>query len=277
MPMRLRQRMLFLVRRGILTKLAGQCKGADNSVMETFPILLAAALLAALLGLLALLMAQKRAARRIEALTAERDAARTKCLLAEGALGAMEQRIAEFARLREESVEAAKAAALATAQALSSKLLDDHKREATAQREEAETRVREASLGLTKQVEEIAKAVAALHGQLQEKGKTLDTLWRALSSPGGAGQLAEIGLANTLRGFGLESGRDFLLQVTTADEESGRRLRPDAVVFLPGNSALVIDCKASKFLVDIATEEAGAYEGLARTMNQHLKSLVEKD
>jgi DNA recombination protein RmuC len=141
--------------------------------------------------------------------------------------------------------------------------------------------VRQASEQLVKQMDDIAKAVQRLHGQVEEKGAALDTLWRALSSPGGAGQAAEIGLANTLTSFGLEHGRDFLLQYTTEDED-GRKLRPDAVVFLPGNSVLVIDCKASKFLIDIARAEGSeaeeeAYRNLARTMNQHLRALAEKD
>jgi DNA recombination protein RmuC len=63
---------------------------------------------------------------------------------------------------------------------------------------------------------------------------------------------------------------------------TGRRLRPDAIVFLPGDSVMVIDCKASKFLVEIAQAvgaeaEAAAQQNLARTMNQHLKALAEKD
>ncbi len=204
-----------------------------------------------------------------------------KRIVAETRLAEAERRMMDFERLKPEIVQAATAAALATGQQLSSKLLEDHKRENEASRKEAEARVKEHSATLTKQVDEIAKAVTELHGQLKDKSRTLDTLWRALSSPGGAGQIAEVGLANTLKSFGLELGRDFVLQQTTQDED-GRRLRPDAVVFLPGNSVLVIDCKASKFLLDIAqaegTEgEAEAYRNLARTMNTHLRALVEKD
>ncbi|MGO8914744.1 MAG: DNA recombination protein RmuC [Stellaceae bacterium] len=227
--------------------------------------LLAAAVLAVLLG------------RSVSArLAAERELATLRQQLLDG-----ERRVADFERLRAESLQAAQAAVLATAQQLSSKLIDDHKRESAEAKLDGEERVRRASEQLVKQMDEIAKAVQQLHGQVQEKGAVVDTLWRALSSPGGAGQAAEIGLANTLASFGLEQERDFLLQYTTEDED-GRRLRPDAVVFLPGNSALVIDCKASKFLVDIARAEGGdaeaeAYRNLARSMNQHLRALAEKD
>jgi len=178
--------------------------------------------------------------------------------------------------------DAARAASLEAAQGFSSKLLDDHKRETEAAKKDSEERVQAASAVLVQQVDGIAKAVAGLHAQLQEKGAAVDTLWRALESPVGAGALAEIGLANTLKAFGLETDRDFVLQHTTQDEETGKRLRPDAVVFLPGENLLVIDCKASKFLLEIArvegTEaEAGAYSDLARTMERHLRALADKD
>ncbi|HUH85945.1 MAG TPA: DNA recombination protein RmuC [Stellaceae bacterium] len=222
---------------------------------------------------LALLWARATAAR----LGLERELAVARQRLSEG-----ERREADFERLRAESLQAAQAAVLTAAQQVSSKLLDDHKRETSAAKEDAESRVRQASEGLVRQVDEIAKAVQALSGQMREKGAAVDTLWRALSSPGGAGQLAEIVLANTLRSFGLEPGRDFLLQPTTEDVATGRKLRPDAVVFLPGNSVLVIDCKASKFLLEIANvegtaAEAEAYRNLVRTMTQHLRALAEKD
>ena len=210
-------------------------------------------------------------------LTAERDLAAARQQLAAG-----ERRLADFELLKQEHLLATKAALLETGQQLSSKLLDDHKRESAEAKKDSEERVRQASADLVKHMGDLANTVQQLSGQVQQKGETLDTLWRALSSPGGAGQLAEIGLANTLQSFGLEHGRDFVLQHTTEDAETGRRLRPDAVVFLPGDSVLVIDCKASKFLVEIAraegtAEEESAYRNLARSMNQHLRALAEKD
>lgn len=234
--------------------------------------------------------AELAAARRDRtAALAERDAAIAARIAAERESAAAQQqardaveRLKDFERLKQESAQAAQAAALAAAQQLSSKLLDDHKRETVAARAEAEKRVQEVNAALVKEVEGITKIVSALDGQVREKAATLETVMRALSSPGGAGQLAELGLANALKSFGLELDRDFVLQHAAVDADSGRRLRPDAVVFLPSNTVLVIDCKASKFLLDIAeregTEEAAfAYENLARTMNQHLKALAEKD
>ena len=58
-------------------------------------------------------------------------------------------------------------------------------------------------------------------------------------------------LENTLKSFGLTAGIDFVLQQTFGSED-GSRLRPDAIVFLPADSVLVIDSKASKFLLELA-------------------------
>jgi DNA recombination protein RmuC len=264
------------------------------------------------LGSVAALMALAAAAFGILLVRARENAARAETRLTEaeaqaGALGvrldaamearvdaerlraAAEQRVADaerrsgdFERLRQESLTAAKAAVLETAQALSSKLIDDHKRESAEAKQESEERVRQASEHLVKRVEDLTKSVTELSGQVQQKGKLIDTVVRSLSSPGGAGQIAEIGLGNTLKAMGLEAGRDYALQASTTDEVSGQRLRPDALVFLPGNSVLIIDCKSSKYLLEIAEAETGeretqAYANLAQTMNGHLKALAGKD
>jgi DNA recombination protein RmuC len=238
------------------------------------------------------IVAQTRLAeaeRTIAALSAERDDARAAEAAASRELAASHQRlhdhgeqVADFARLKEEFLTVTRATVLTTGQELSSKLLADHKLESEAAKLQSEAQVKQAAEHLLKQVEQVTATVAQLHGRVTIDGQRIETVMRALSSPGGAGQFAEVGLANTLKSFGLQEDRDFALQHTTADSETGRRLRPDAVVFLPGNNVLVIDCKASKFLLDIAeaegTEaEAGAYQNLARTMNLHLKALAEKD
>jgi DNA recombination protein RmuC len=227
--------------------------------------------------------------RQLVALTAERDAAagaRDAALAAEAGaareVAVTRQRLGDFERLKEESLKSAQAAVLETAQLVSSKLLADHKRENEEAKKSGEELVRQTTEQLYQRFEQVTQAVAQLKGEVGVSGQQLDTLWRALTSPGGSGYFAEIGLANTLKSFGLVEGRDYILQHTTEDAVTGRRLRPDAVVFLPGDSVMVIDCKASKFLVEIAQAvgveaEAAAQQNLARTMNQHLKALAEKD
>src|SRR5690348_6286633 len=208
---------------------------------------------------------------------AERDLAVAREQLAQA-----ERRSTDYERLKQEMLDATKAAVLEPAQSLSSKLLDDYKRENAEAKKESEARLKELAQPLVDHATKLNEAVAALHGQIQDKGRTLDTVMRALSSPGGAGQIAEVGLANTLKSFGLEEGRDYVLQFHAPGEAAGQRLRPDAVVFLPGDTVLVIDCKASKAVLEIAeaegeAAEAAAYARLAATMNQHLRALASKD
>src|SRR5690348_7531653 len=151
--------------------------------MDPLLALLLALLALAALAVAVLLTRAREGARRLEAETrlaemerlatangAERDAPVAARVAAERELAVAHERVAEgerrqqdFGRLREESVQAAQAAGLATAQQLSSKLLEDHKRENAGAKLEAEARVRQATESLVKQVDEIAKAVSQLH------------------------------------------------------------------------------------------------------------------
>ena len=125
--------------------------------------------------------------------------------------------------------------------------------------------------------------MAGAQQQLDEKGRVLDKVWRSLSSPGGSGQIAEIGLANTLKSFGLEEGRDFELQATTAgrgerDGACGPMRSCSCRATAPSSST----ARRRNFCLEIAEaegarDEEAAYANLARTMNGHLKALDDKD
>jgi DNA recombination protein RmuC len=208
--------------------------------------------------------------------------AETRVALAEQERLAVLQRMADWETTKAQMLEATKAAMLTTTQAVSSKLLEDHKREAEAQKKDSAEQIKKTTEELQGHVGKLNESVSVLHGQVQQTTGRTETILRALSNPAGAGHYAEIGLENSLREFGLQPGRDYIIQHTIEGSEDGSRLRPDAVVFLPGNTVLTIDSKASKFLLEAADaegtdEEAAAYAKLARTMNQHLKDLVSKD
>ena len=197
-------------------------------------------------------------------------------------LTAVQDRLQDFERLQKEMTDAAKVAVADTAAQVSSKLLDDHKRESNEAKQQSEQRVQQINEDLVRQMRDVASLVKSLDQRVDKTGGEMELLMRAVSSPGGAGQLAEVGLANALQSFGLEAGRDFVLQQSAVNEETGRRLRPDAIVFLPTDAVVVIDCKASKFILEIAksegtAQESAAYQNLARSMNQHLRALAEKD
>lgn len=187
-----------------------------------------------------------------------------------------------FEKLTETATQAARAAALESAAHLSNKLLADHKRESEAQKEEAEKAVKQTTETLFQKFNEVAGVVAGVVAQSQKDGGRLDALYRMHAHPGGAGRLAEIGLENTLKAFSLQPGIDFIIQYHAATDGERGALRPDAVVFLPGDAVLVIDSKASKVLLDHAEAEGEAAEAaalvqLAQTMGQHLRALSGKD
>lgn len=180
--------------------------------------------------------------------------------------------------MKTEAITAAKSATLASASELSNKLLADHKRQSDEAKKESEEQVKKTTEHLVQSINEVNKNLHTLNSDVASNRGTMDTVMRALSSPGGAGQYSEIGLENTLTSFGLVKGRDFVVQ----QQLESKRLRPDALVFLPGNTVLVIDSKASKHLLDLAEAETEqqqteAYASLAKTMNAHLKSLSDKN
>lgn len=198
------------------------------------------------------------------------------------ALKGIEKRLSDWEQAKAETLTHAKAAVLETATELSNKLLADHKKENDQAKKEAEERISKTTEGLTKNFDVVAKSVKSLADQVLNNQQSVETVRRALSSPGGAGFFAEIGLENTLKSFGLERNRDFAIQHSVVDEADGTRKKPDAMVFLPCDSVLVIDSKASKFVLDLAEAESEegeeeAYANLSRTMNQHLRDLAGKD
>ena len=231
------------------------------------------------IGRLEIQMLDALAAR--DAALAAKAGAETEAALARQEAAAMIGRMADWEKTKAEFLTSTKAGVLETAQQISSKLIEDHKRETAEAKAAAELQIKATTETLRREVQGLTDGVSQLKGQVAERAAALDTVWRALSSPTGAGYFAEVGLANTLRSFGLAQERDFVLQATVYDTEAGRK-RPDALVFLPGNAVLVIDSKASKHLLDLAQAEGTerqdeAYRNLARTMNQHLKDLTDRD
>jgi DNA recombination protein RmuC len=213
---------------------------------------------------------EDEARRRIEA---ERAAA-----LDRQSVAAMEKRMADWETAQKQAIEAAKAATLEAGAQLSSKLMEDHKREAEAARQAAEEKALRVNADLVASVQKVQEFSAALREQQTVTKQEIDKVNRALSNPSGAGHMGEMVLENSLKAHGLERDRDFVLQQTAGD----RGLRPDALVFLPGDAVLVIDSKSSRFLIEMAeaadeTALAAARANLARTMNDHLKALAGKE
>ena len=191
-----------------------------------------------------------------------------------------EKRMSDWEVSKQEAVVQAKAAIFETASKLTERLLEQHKTET----KEAEQRVSETAKALQNQFESIVQNVAVLNNEIKCSKDTVDYVKTALLSPAGAGSLAEITLENILKASGLEPDRDFFMQYSFHGGADGSsRLRPDAVVFLPGNNLLLIDSKASKYFLELfdqnksEEERKEIEEQLRVTMNNHLKNLKNKE
>ncbi|MCC8370904.1 MAG: DNA recombination protein RmuC [Rickettsia endosymbiont of Stiretrus anchorago] len=183
-----------------------------------------------------------------------------------------EQSIKDSEKIRNESFSSAKAALFDLGKDLSKQLIEIHKMENTAARELAEKNIATASGKFNSEFERLITMVGTLNKDIEQSKSTVDLIKQSLLSPIGAGLLAEITLENILKSSGLRSNLDFIMQygLTTSDST---KLRPDALIFLPSGNLMVIDSKASKFLVD----EQDNTGNLSKTMNYHLKSLANKD
>ncbi|ABV75319.1 hypothetical protein A1C_05400 [Rickettsia akari str. Hartford] len=183
-----------------------------------------------------------------------------------------EQTIKDSKKIREESFSSAKAALFDLGKDLSKQLIEIHKMENTATRELAEQNIATASGKFNSEFERLITMVGALHKDIEQSKDTVDLIKQSLLSPIGAGLLAEITLENILKSSGLRPNLDFIMQYGLTTTDSGK-LRPDAIIFLPSDNLMVIDSKASKFLVN----EQDNSGNLSKTMNYHLKSLANKD
>lgn len=205
--------------------------------------------------------------------------------LNEREIGRLEQVIASMKEqqkdretIQREYLEAAKASVMKTGAELSSKLLDDHKRETKLAKEESEKQVKQTTEELQEHFKHIFASVKNLSSQVQD----MEVVRRALLNPSGAGNLSEITLENIFRASSLREGEDYRLQYVLMKPD-GKQLKPDAVVFLPHDSAMILDAKASKFFLERAQAEndpelqRALDMQLKQSMYAHLKSLVVRD
>lgn len=189
-----------------------------------------------------------------------------------------ETRVSDWEKSRAEAITQAKAAVFETATKLSKELIEKHKEET----KESEEKLSGKTLKLQEQFEKIVKDVGILNNEIKSSKDSVDHVKRALLSPAGAGNLAEITLENILKSSGLQNNRDFMMQysfTTTLSDKS--MLRPDAVVFLPGDNVMIIDSKSSKYFSELASSEEESSKDcsvkLKATMLQHIKDLKKKN
>lgn len=197
----------------------------------------------------------------------------------------------ESEQLKQQFEQYAKSAALAAGSEISSKLLADHAREremaAKQQKEEREGTYKQfeqftkmATEQLHQRQHELAQALGKMQGQIELSSGQLSVLVRAMKNPIGAGAEGEAMLNNLLQSLGMQQGVDYALQVHLSGDEA--TLRPDGVIFLPHEQALVVDCKASQHIYALYEAEGTAaydevFTKLCSSMWQHVKALTSKN
>jgi len=110
-----------------------------------------------------------------------------------------------------------------------------------------------------------------------------DQLARALTGESKAqGDWGELMLERILQGAGLAEGQDYALQLSRTDAE-GARKRPDAVVYLPENRAVIVDAKCSltAFVEAMGEpreeERDAALDRHLGSLRRHVKELAGRD
>lgn len=167
-----------------------------------------------------------------------------------------------------------------TARTLSQNLLEDYTKASQQTTAENQQKFADTNKQLLDEFKSLSERVKSLNDVVATNTATVNTIELALSTPHSMGQASETILDNTLKSFGLRSDIDYTTQSSVAGD--GGTLRPDAMVFLPNDTVMVIDSKASKFMMDTArsdtdTDMENAKSAFAKTMQNHLTSLTRKD
>ncbi|MGV3620638.1 MAG: DNA recombination protein RmuC [Archangium sp.] len=111
----------------------------------------------------------------------------------------------------------------------------------------------------------LSEAQSRLHADAQ-------ALSRALSGEARAqGDWGELVLERLLETVGLTEGREYDLQVDSVGED-GRRRRPDALVYLPGDRVIIVDSKCS-LQAFIASSKAQSDQEREDDLDAHVHSL----
>jgi len=127
-----------------------------------------------------------------------------------------------------------------------------------------ETKRSDAFAGLYQQIEAMRLGQEEVKREAQRLGNSLT------NAPKARGRWGERALQNLLEQCGLAQHTDFIMEHSVETEEG--RLRPDAIVRIPGGKVLVIDSKVSLNAYQEAFE-ADSDEARARFLAEHVKSM----
>jgi DNA recombination protein RmuC len=226
----------------------------------------------------------------LAAMREERDSARLEnAELRTKASGFEERLAAQFAELSAKSLENARDAFLKRAEERFRQSEETAGQNLKAMLQPVSDRLTRYEEAVTKVEAERRDAFGELKGQIEqmrigqekvssEAAKLVNSLRNA---PKSRGRWGEQQLKNVLEISGLSEHTDFHTEVSVSDDEGGR-LRPDAIVRVPGGRALVIDAKVSLNAYQDAfgsVDETERAQGLAlhaAAMRAHVNTLGNK-
>lgn len=142
--------------------------------------------------------------------------------------------------------------------------------------EEAYDRESKQRFSLGKEVQRLAD----LNMQISRDAQNLTTALKGENKT--QGNWGELILESILEKSGLAKGREFVVQKSFQDE-TGKRLQPDVVLFLPGNKNIVIDAKVSltsyeKYVASAEeTDKQIALKGHLFSVKKHIDELAVKN
>jgi DNA recombination protein RmuC len=115
------------------------------------------------------------------------------------------------------------------------------------------------------------RRLSADHGDLQKETRNLV---QALSRPGVRGRWGELTLRRAVELAGMSAHCDFTEQAALAGEQG--RQRPDMIVHMPGDRALVVDAKTplDAYLAAVDANEPEARTAALKRHAQHLRARV---
>jgi DNA recombination protein RmuC len=129
-------------------------------------------------------------------------------------------------------------------------------------------------------LKEEVQRLSELNGQISRDAQNLTAALKGETKT--QGNWGELVLENILEKSGLAKGREFVVQ-QSYQTESGKRLQPDVVLYLPGNRNIVVDSKVSltayeRFTnADEETEKSAALKGHLISVKKHIDELAAKN
>lgn len=200
------------------------------------------------------------------------------------------EREREFERSRESTRKEMKLLGQRLIEEQGQAMLDESQRSIEAMLEPVKERLKDFEARLQHSSEQDGRDRAALLERLRALGEAqtrlhadAEALARALTGEARAqGEWGELILESLLSTAGLTEGREYELQVDHLDAE-GRRKRPDALIYLPGERVIVVDakCPLQAFIASTRSSDDGerevdltAHVGAVRS---HVRQLAAKD